>query len=344
MFQSPPHRGTSSNLFVCAIPRLPLSQFQSPPHRGTSSNLNGASCANKNVARFQSPPHRGTSSNSPTIDDGSSDWKAFQSPPHRGTSSNDSPSGRPGLGRPVSVPSSSGNIVERTGTFVVFAILIMFQSPPHRGTSSNWSRRVKEFSLTTGFSPLLIGEHRRTPRPRRLRRRRAGFSPLLIGEHRRTPTPEEDRRGLIQRFSPLLIGEHRRTPGTSSRGRSARWFQSPPHRGTSSNSSGAVGSSSSRSAVSVPSSSRNIVEPGRARRAAPTRRAFQSPPHRGTSSNRSFPAQKSIGCAPSQDSGVRKGTIHTRAGSICEPRTHNLTICPRSNSETRRPRSGCAGK
>jgi len=210
-------------------------------------------------------------------------WNEFQSPLHRGTLFN------PGEWRlvsghvHVSVPSSSGNSLQRSGAFWLWRhsgvsvpsssgnslqpptaasnpLKLGFQSPLHRGTLFNrrWRQGRKE---RCGFqSPL----HRGTL-----------FNPACGGPglarvqfqsplHRGTlfnKAEEEDRKKLARCFSPLFIGELSSTVASHQLRVRELMFQSPLHRGTLFNCSGLPRACTARS-VSVPSSSGNSLQPG----------------------------------------------------------------------------------
>ena len=211
-------------------------QFQSPPHRGTSSN--DAAPAEARRVRYCFSPlligeHRRT-----LIDPPRSDRPhEFQSPPHRGTSSNRTGTASRPAPAPVSVPSSSGNIVE-LGALLEQPETWEVSVPSSSGNIVERGRQRSGISdYVFCFSPLLIGEHRRTP-PRDCGRGpwRSVSVPSSSGN---IVEPGCAGRGPISAptsFSPLLIGEHRRTTDD-------------------------FGVRILKYVVSVPSSSGNIVEP-----------------------------------------------------------------------------------
>src|SRR5579871_4310861 len=67
---------------------------------------------------FQSPLHRGTCFNKITMSSIPPPWQEFQSPLHRGTCFNIGGDGRKGADAKVSVPSSSGHMLQRLSAFI----------------------------------------------------------------------------------------------------------------------------------------------------------------------------------------------------------------------------------
>ena len=88
-------------------------RFQSPRHRGMSSDSDQASRCGRYRGRFQSPRHRGMSSDrSQRAMRRSRRWQ-FQSPRHRGMSSDRRCRHRVNARLTVSIPSSSGHVFGR---------------------------------------------------------------------------------------------------------------------------------------------------------------------------------------------------------------------------------------
>jgi len=135
-------------------------QFQSPLHRGTLFNKLAAKPA-ATPCQFQSPLHRGTLFNAGNHRSGR-ELHAFQSPLHRGTLFNRRQTKYLHPLAYVSVPSSSGNSLQR---FAQPAIRLPVQrfSPLFIGELSSTKRRACFHSAWTCFSPLFIGELSSTP-------------------------------------------------------------------------------------------------------------------------------------------------------------------------------------
>ena len=112
-FQSPPHRGTVCNNRTRALQAADPAPFQSPPHRGTVCNF-GKRITEPEARAFYFSPlligERSATSFKLLVHDG---------PPC------------------ISVPSSSGNGLQRSLLVKFEPVFVAFQSPPHRGTVCN---------------------------------------------------------------------------------------------------------------------------------------------------------------------------------------------------------------
>jgi hypothetical protein len=82
-------------------------------------------------------------------------------------------------------------------------------------------------------------------------------------------------------FSPLFIGEYSSTPISGSTSRCHRAFQSPLHRGILFNAGGYYVEWKTATALSVPSSSGNTLQPAASISSSSFTSFFQSPLHRG---------------------------------------------------------------
>ncbi len=205
----------------------------------------------------------------------------------------------------LSVPSSSGNVVRRTGTpqqwsrLRAFSPLLIgergataarypearryacFQSPPHRGT---WCDAPSD-EVTLGHQVLSVpSSSGNVVRPHPPESRHEGidpFSPLLIGERGATVRRPQGSGLRPPAFSPLLIGERGATPAPLERlARRLRCFQSPPHRGTWCDARPARTASRSTGFQSPPH--RGTWCDGQREDVLAGEWPFQSPPHRGT--------------------------------------------------------------
>src|SRR5581483_4796802 len=136
----------------------------------------------------------------------------------------------------LSVPSSSGNTLQRKMRALPTSSVTAFQSPLHRGILCNNPATLTAQERLVSFSPLFIGEYSAT-RIHRARRRRdsrlsvpsssgntlqrggarhrqarhAPFSPLFIGEYSATAAARTGVRRGMETFSPLFIGEYSAT-------------------------------------------------------------------------------------------------------------------------------------
>ena len=164
-------------------------KFQSPLHRGMSSDWLGSVNRLCEVCSFQSPLHRGMSSDE-----------------HMATSFMMAM-------RDVSIPSSSGHVFGLGIAAVVAASLVgTFQSPLHRGMSSDTSSR-----------PTWKGRMRQVSIP--------SSSGHVFGQARGDSCRSTQWAG----FNPLFIGACLRTSGMARAARpGSTTFQSPLHRGMSS--------------------------------------------------------------------------------------------------------------
>ncbi len=90
----------------------------------------------------------------------------FQSPLHRGILCNQKRgSRRSGVGGALSVPSSSGNTLQRQPGFVIAKTRIVLSVPSSSGNTLQRSRGITARSRSLPFSPLFIGEYSATIQP-----------------------------------------------------------------------------------------------------------------------------------------------------------------------------------
>ena len=163
---------------------------------------------------------------------------------------------------------------------------VTFQSPLHRGTFSDIAKSggVRRFCM--GFNPLFFGAFLQTGSPLRLQPVSKPVSiPSSSGHFFRQVTFPHGFITKDKSFNPLFIGALLQTALYQPPAGNPCWFQSPLHRGTSSDLRHAGRLPSHTPTVSIPSSSGHFFRPAEKKPALYQPPAFQSPLHRGTSSD-----------------------------------------------------------
>src|SRR5581483_3426747 len=151
-----------------------------------SATKNADPGAAASAGLFQSPLHRGILCNASPVLSSLKRGSYFQSPLHRGILCNAHAGLQPGRDPCLSVPSSSGNTLQRFSPHAV---------------------RIKK----NPFSPLFIGEYSATDAPRRDAPSARGLSvPSSSGNTLQLP-PRNREKYLRSSFSPLFIGEYSAT-------------------------------------------------------------------------------------------------------------------------------------
>ena len=215
--------------------------FQSPRHRGMSSDIRLMPSCTALTLMFQSPRHRGMSSDWRVRRHYPRDRKTFQSPRHRGMSSDSSryrtgPADQPGF-----------------NPLVIGACL---RTSSRSANASQANRPC--------FNPLVIGACLRTRRHRRTARHPESHVSIpsssghVFGHDRLSGASGSLGRG----FNPLVIGACLRTLwGIVAERAICSRFQSPRHRGMSSDAGDCRHWQDVHALVSIPSSSGHVFGP-----------------------------------------------------------------------------------